>query len=104
MMDDDDTGALSRLNARLMPFGVEVAVDPSGIRGRCLIASKDFEPGDVVLASFPFAVAPLPELAPMRCGACFERSTSLMRCGGCKRVFFCSKTCQKTAWTAGHKR
>lgn len=100
----DDPAVLSRLNHRLRAFGVEVAVDPSGTRGRCLLASKDLKPGDVVLSSSPFAIAPLAQLAPTRCGACFERSPNLMRCGGCKRVFFCTKSCQKTAWSAGHKR
>jgi hypothetical protein len=100
-----DTAALRRLNRRLKPHGLEV-VD-SGTRGRSLLAARAFIPGDCVLSSVPYASAPFPQLAPMRCGACFERPSAgshLMRCGACKRASVCSTACQRLSWSAGHQR
>ena len=39
------------------------------------------------------------------CPVCGKGVTgeTLKRCGGCKRVFYCSRECQMAAWKAGHK-
>ena len=102
MDDERGAAALARLNARLAPLGVAAEVRPN--RGRSLVVTRAFKAGDVVLSSSAFAAAILPELAPLRCSGCFERSSHLMRCGACKCAFFCSKPCQRQAWVAGHKR
>ena len=39
--------------------------------------------------------------APLRepeCVLCHSKTAPLQRCSGCKRVFYCSKTCQKKHW------
>ena len=39
--------------------------------------------------------------APLRepeCASCHSKTENLKRCSGCKRVFYCSKTCQKNHW------
>ena len=39
--------------------------------------------------------------APLRepeCAFCHSKTDNLKRCTGCKRVFYCSKTCQKQHW------
>ena len=45
----------------------------------------------------------VPLLACDECGAIASMGASLARCGKCKRVVYCSKACQRTAWAAGHK-
>lgn len=37
-----------------------------------------------------------------KCDHCGENGT-LARCSVCKRLWYCSKTCQKKAWDAGHR-
>ena len=36
------------------------------------------------------------------CGACFQHKDKLFRCGGCRKIYYCSKECQK-ADRKGHK-
>ena len=39
--------------------------------------------------------------APQRepqCASCHSKTATLQRCSGCKRVFYCSTTCQKKHW------
>lgn len=39
--------------------------------------------------------------APLRepeCALCHSKTAALQRCSACKRVSYCSKTCQKTHW------
>lgn len=39
--------------------------------------------------------------APLRepeCAFCHSNTESLKRCSGCKRAFYCSKTCQRNHW------
>eukprot|EP00607_Mallomonas_marina_P005400 CAMPEP_0182439850 /NCGR_PEP_ID=MMETSP1167-20130531/86693_1 /TAXON_ID=2988 /ORGANISM="Mallomonas Sp, Strain CCMP3275" /LENGTH=182 /DNA_ID=CAMNT_0024633649 /DNA_START=1337 /DNA_END=1885 /DNA_ORIENTATION=- len=38
-----------------------------------------------------------------KCGACGGYGVNLMRCSGCKNVWYCSASCQKKHWTA-HKK
>ena len=37
------------------------------------------------------------------CSQCLLPSENLKRCAQCKEVQYCSKQCQKKAWTSGHK-
>ncbi|PVI08593.1 hypothetical protein DM02DRAFT_6951 [Periconia macrospinosa] len=37
------------------------------------------------------------------CFRCFGPSTNILKCGGCKRAYYCSKQCQKLDWSAQHK-
>ena len=37
------------------------------------------------------------------CSECLLPSDDLKRCAQCKEVQYCSKPCQKKAWTSGHK-
>jgi hypothetical protein len=37
------------------------------------------------------------------CGHCGKSDGNLVRCGNCKKVFYCSKDCQRTDWTSNHR-
>ncbi|CAI6246375.1 unnamed protein product [Periconia digitata] len=37
------------------------------------------------------------------CFRCFSPSKGILKCGGCKRAYYCSKQCQKLDWAALHK-
>ena len=39
-----------------------------------------------------------PPLREPECAFCHSKTENLKRCSGCKRVFYCSKTCQKNHW------
>ena len=42
----------------------------------------------------------------MRCAYCFEQSSTLLRCSGCKTRIYCSQECQTIDWNNGqiHKK
>ncbi|KAF2637958.1 hypothetical protein P280DRAFT_471615 [Massarina eburnea CBS 473.64] len=37
------------------------------------------------------------------CFRCFGPATNILKCGGCKRAYYCSKACQKLDWGLIHK-
>ncbi|KAH8675535.1 hypothetical protein BX600DRAFT_507765 [Xylariales sp. PMI_506] len=91
--------------------------------GRGLFARKDFQPGDLVVALDRPLVAELDvERLLDTCAWCFQRSatdqreraqavamgfptgfTEVKACTGCRRVSYCSKSCQSKAWKREHK-
>ncbi|KAI5361060.1 putative SET domain, Zinc finger, MYND-type, 4Fe-4S ferredoxin-type, iron-sulfur binding protein [Septoria linicola] len=105
-------------------MATNVEVKKSGIdnAGRGLFAKKNFEPGEIVLAlDRPYVAELDTERLHDTCAWCFQRGTSpedrakaaalglpsagieTKQCTGCKRVRYCSKTCQTRAWKREHK-
>ncbi|KAF1951483.1 hypothetical protein CC80DRAFT_496086 [Byssothecium circinans] len=37
------------------------------------------------------------------CFRCFSPAPNILKCGGCKRAYYCSKACQKLDWSIVHK-
>ncbi|RYO84849.1 hypothetical protein DL766_001527 [Monosporascus sp. MC13-8B] len=94
-----------------------------GGAGRGLFARRDFPPGDLILSLDRPLVAEV-EMVRMldTCAWCFQRSEldpegrkhaasmglpvgfiEVKACTGCRRVVYCSKTCQSRAWKREHK-
>jgi hypothetical protein len=90
--------------------------------GRGLFATKSFKPGDVVHTIARPAVAELDtERLQDSCAWCFHKGASEVErqqaaalglsevhvgtkaCTGCRKVRYCSKTCQAKAWKREHK-
>jgi splicing suppressor protein 51 len=46
---------------------------------------------------------PLGAVRGILCFRCFEPTNKMLKCGGCRRVGYCSKKCQKLDWTTVHK-
>eukprot|EP00052_Salpingoeca_macrocollata_P025145 m.228472 g.228472 ORF g.228472 m.228472 type:complete len:481 (+) comp22386_c0_seq15:1901-3343(+) len=103
-MSQGGTGS-SQLPARAMfacipPDNAVIEERPG--RGRCLIAQRDFQPGDVVFRSQPHAFALLSGLNADHCECCFS-SGPVKRCAACGWVAYCGKGCQLKAWKNHHK-
>jgi SET and MYND domain-containing protein len=96
----------------------EIEVGKSGIEhaGRGLFAKQDFAPGDIVVSLDRPYIAELDiDRLQDTCAWCFQRdarpvkdglageSKTVKACVGCKRVRYCSKTCQSRAWKREHK-
>ncbi|KAI1492103.1 hypothetical protein F5X96DRAFT_628361 [Biscogniauxia mediterranea] len=102
---------------------VEVKQSQIAGAGRGLFARKDFAPGDLVLAiDRPLVAEPEVERMLDTCAWCFQRGATdpveraraasmgmptgvieVKSCTGCRRVGYCSKTCQAKAWKREHK-
>lgn len=102
---------------------VEVKQSEIASAGRGLFALKDFQPGDLVFAVDRPLVAEVDmDRMSDTCAWCFHRGLSDPRekaqaasmglpmgfvhvkaCTGCRRVSYCSKTCQTRAWKREHK-
>ncbi|ORY63337.1 uncharacterized protein BCR38DRAFT_436576 [Pseudomassariella vexata] len=102
---------------------VEVKRSQIAGAGRGLFASKDFAPGDVVLSVARPLVAELNiDRTEDSCAWCFQRGAidpderkqaaamglpigfiEVKSCTGCRKVSYCSKTCQSKAWKREHK-
>ncbi|KAL6217173.1 hypothetical protein ACLB2K_010390 [Fragaria x ananassa] len=66
-------------------------------KGRCLLTTKDFYPGDVIISQEPYVHVPNNSADNSKCDACFE-SSHLKKCSRCQVVYYCSATCQKSEW------
>ncbi|CAK3911680.1 SET domain and MYND-type zinc finger 6 [Lecanosticta acicola] len=115
-----------------MAILMDVQVEKSAIdgAGRGLFATRDFAPGDIIVQLDRPYVAEL-DITRLRdtCAWCFRRGATTSTdpeaagrsttetssgffagvdvvtkaCTGCKRVRYCSKTCQSRAWKREHK-
>ncbi|KAJ1459683.1 hypothetical protein M885DRAFT_510870 [Pelagophyceae sp. CCMP2097] len=90
-----------------LPAGLRI--ESSAACGRRVVAARPFAAGDVALANAPWATLLLPRHAARRCAACHRDLESAgdggtsgaaakMRCGRCKRAYFCGPACQKRSW------
>ena len=73
------------------------------VRGRCLVATRDFQPGQLVLRQTPYRAVLLDEQAPARCDVTYERSGSLLRCSRSKIARYSSRQAQQAAWRDGYR-
>ncbi|KAK9993553.1 hypothetical protein SO802_023256 [Lithocarpus litseifolius] len=66
-------------------------------KGRCLLTTGDFHPGEVIISQEPYVCVPNKSPVESRCDRCFTTS-NLKKCSGCHVVWYCGSTCQKLDW------
>ncbi|KAK4572932.1 hypothetical protein RGQ29_031065 [Quercus rubra] len=66
-------------------------------KGRCLLTTRDFHPGEVIISQEPYVCVPNKSPVESRCDGCFTTS-NLKKCSGCHVVWYCGSTCQKLDW------
>ncbi|KAF3970156.1 hypothetical protein CMV_006123 [Castanea mollissima] len=66
-------------------------------KGRCLLTTRDFHPGEVIISQQPYVCVPNKSPVESRCDGCFTTS-NLKKCSGCHVVWYCGSTCQKLDW------
>ncbi|KAL6217174.1 hypothetical protein ACLB2K_010391 [Fragaria x ananassa] len=86
---------MEELQSALGNHGLTISNLPE--KGRCILTTKDFNPGEVIIRVDPYVCVPDNSVTEHYCDACFE-STNLKKCSGCKTVYYCSSTCQKAEW------
>ncbi|PWZ21849.1 Histone-lysine N-methyltransferase ASHR1 [Zea mays] len=86
---------LEQLQRELAARGLTVASIPG--KGRGLIATCTFFPGDVILIQEPYASTPNKILVGSSCDHCFT-SGNLRKCSMCRVTWYCSSNCQKEEW------
>lgn len=79
--------------------GLSIETRPG--RGRCLVATRAFAVGDLLLEEPPYAS--VVSDGSSACDACGRQSASLKRCGGCRLVSFCDASCQRASFLGTHK-
>ncbi|OAE21597.1 hypothetical protein AXG93_939s1030 [Marchantia polymorpha subsp. ruderalis] len=86
----------SQMEQYLVDHGLKVTVVDT--KGRCLVADRDFSPGEIVLDQEPYSSVLDAESKSLRCDACFRCSENLQRCSACKSVSYCCTSCQRKEW------
>lgn len=82
--------------------GISVAY--SAEKGRHIVATKSFSPGQLVLEQLPYAAVLYDEQVPGRCDHCYAPCERPLKCGRSKLARYCSREHQKAAWDAGYKQ
>ncbi|KAJ4755629.1 N-lysine methyltransferase SMYD2 [Rhynchospora pubera] len=75
--------------------GVTVASIPG--KGRGLVTTRDFSPGEVIICQEPYASAPNKASVGLICDACFS-SKHVKKCSACRVACYCGPACQKSEW------
>ncbi|KAJ4203505.1 hypothetical protein NW767_005001 [Fusarium falciforme] len=73
------------------------------LKGRCLIASRSFAPGDTILTFTPTILIPSLSHAGTVCSHCFKPGEP-RSCSRCHAVAYCDASCQSAAWKAIHSK
>ncbi|CAL4935494.1 unnamed protein product [Urochloa decumbens] len=84
-----------QLQRELAGRGLAVASIPG--KGRGLVASRTFFPGEVIISQEPYASTPNKILVGSSCDHCFA-SSNLKKCSICRVTWYCSSDCQKEEW------
>ncbi|KAH8820336.1 hypothetical protein F5884DRAFT_849599 [Xylogone sp. PMI_703] len=75
--------------------------------GASLLASREIEPGEIILKiHHPFIAVVEKSALDQVCAYCFKeaKQASLRRCSGCKMDRYCSQACQAASWKVFHKK
>ncbi|XP_065880933.1 histone-lysine N-methyltransferase ASHR1 isoform X2 [Euphorbia lathyris] len=86
---------MEELQNTLQNWGLCVSNSPE--KGRCLITSKDFSTGEVIISQEPYVCASNNSPTELRCDACYS-SANLKKCSACQVVWYCGSSCQKLEW------
>ncbi|CAL9110560.1 unnamed protein product [Musa textilis] len=88
-------GWMEELQSALAARGLAVASIPG--KGRGLITTRDFSPGDVIIFQEPYASTPNKTSSGSSCDGCFA-SNNLRKCSACQVAWYCGTACQKSEW------
>ncbi|KNA09525.1 hypothetical protein SOVF_152750 [Spinacia oleracea] len=80
------------LRGILSERGLSVSSLPE--KGRCLLTTNHFSPGEIIISQEPYVSVP----NHSRCEVCFG-SDKLKKCAACHFVWYCGSKCQKADWT-----
>lgn len=86
---------MEELQRALGERGLSVSSLPE--KGRCLIAAKDFSPGEVIISQEPYVSVPSNTSRSSKCEVCFG-SDNVKKCSACHVVSYCGSACQKADW------
>ncbi|KAI3972882.1 hypothetical protein MKX01_019540 [Papaver californicum] len=82
------------LQRTLALTGLSVSTTPE--KGRCLISTRNFSPGEVIITQEPYVCVPN-NSSESKCDGCFK-SVNLKKCSACQVPWYCGSTCQKSEW------
>ncbi|XP_017980929.1 PREDICTED: histone-lysine N-methyltransferase ASHR1 [Theobroma cacao] len=63
---------------------------------RCLFATRDFIPGEVIMREEPYVC--IPTSSNPLCQQCFKSDGALSKCASCNIVWYCGVECQRLDW------
>lgn len=66
-------------------------------KGRALVTTKRFSPGDLIIYQEPYASCPNRASSTSVCDGCFSLN-NLRKCSACKVAWYCGNKCQKSEW------
>ncbi|XP_021285151.1 LOW QUALITY PROTEIN: histone-lysine N-methyltransferase ASHR1-like [Herrania umbratica] len=63
---------------------------------RCLFATRDFIPGEVIMREEPYVC--MPTCSEPLCQRCFKSDGALLKCASCNIAWYCGAECQRLDW------
>ncbi|XP_050536215.1 SET and MYND domain-containing protein 4-like [Daktulosphaira vitifoliae] len=80
-----------------------VKIKYSESMGRCLFATNNINPGDVLTIEKPYAGILCNESFGYNCGYCFKQCLNGIPCKKCTMVIYCDNKCRQKSYENGHK-
>ncbi|XP_014489387.1 PREDICTED: SET and MYND domain-containing protein 4-like isoform X2 [Dinoponera quadriceps] len=103
-LQNDDFSKLPYGPSKEVPAASDgVAVSFSERYGRHYVATREFQPGDIVSIENPYAQVIYEERYYTHCHHCLSRSYNLIPCSKCPIAQYCSEKCRKLAWETCHE-
>ncbi|CAG0917611.1 unnamed protein product [Notodromas monacha] len=92
--------SVTRPSTQLLDASCAISLGHSEDRGRFITATRNIEPGEVLVSEKPGAVCVRPKSWTEWCNNCLQRTFVPWPCIHCSMVVFCSSECYAESWNA----
>ena len=75
-------------------------IDRTDDANRFMKVSTPVSKGSFILKTDPLCIATFSHNRTSYCNYCLKQKSSLLKCGKCQKIYYCSQDCQKTGLDA----
>lgn len=100
--DEINLPAIPQDNPEIPGASSALAIKYSNEFGRHVVATRDIEPGEILVLQQHYASILHPEKSYTHCANCLRQTWSAIPCEYCVEVMYCTESCREAAWINHH--